>query len=53
MAPRGVVPSFDELEAGHAGGGLGSELATVEQLALERGIEAALLREEGFVAEKA
>ena len=40
MPARGVVPAFDELEAGDAGLGLGLELAAVEQLAFEGGEEA-------------
>ena len=40
MAARGIVPAFDELEAGDAGLSLGPELPAVEQLAFEGGEEA-------------
>ena len=40
MAARGVVPAFDELEAGDASLGLCLELPAVEQLAFERCEEA-------------
>ena len=40
MSARGIVPAFDELEAGNAGFGLGFELSPVEQFAFERGEEA-------------
>lgn len=37
MAPGGIIPALDELEDGHAGLGLGLELAPVERFALQRG----------------
>lgn len=40
MSARGVVPAFDELEAGDAGLGLGAELPPFEQLTFEGGEEA-------------
>ena len=40
MSARRIVPTFDELEDGHARLRLGAELAPVEQLAFEGGEEA-------------